>query len=149
MGDEYYKVVRLKTGEIILCMMNPDVRSIASVSHLTLVEPVQIMQIKETSRNNEVVGESFVMRPWIGLSDSDEFVIGTDIVLTVGDMKLDVRKQYKQYTTHTIKVKQAQREQEEKDIAIEQLLRDVTPGEVRIIDEESSYYGDYDPYEED
>lgn len=149
MVDGYFKVVRLKTGEMILCAMENDISSIVSITHLTLIEPVQIVQMRETTRNNEVVGESFAMRPWIGMSDSDEFVITTDIVLTIGNQKHEIKKQYLQYVTSTAQTKKKIRERLERDEAIEQLLRDVTPGEVRIIDEDYPYYGEYDEYEED
>lgn len=138
----YYKIVRLKTGESILCSMNHDVKSLATETHIHLNTPVQVVPHQETRRGNHVLGESFMLRPWMGLSDSDEFTISTDIVLTIGSLKKEVREQYINYVHHANETRQRI---EDSETAYE-FLREITPGELRIIDIDE-FTGDY--YEEE
>jgi hypothetical protein len=133
-NDDYFKIIKLKTGELILCAMASDVKSVAGESHICLIEPVQIIPQQQQRHKGQVIGETFILRPWIGMSDSDEFIISTDIVLTIGDLKRDVRQQYVNYITQTIATKKRVRDQHDREEAVMQLLMDVTPGEVKIID---------------
>ena len=134
----FYKVVRLKTGEAILCSMNDDINSLAAVSHLTLINPVLATATSQLTKDHSVFGESFMLRPWIGLSDSKEFVIGTDIVLTIGNLYELVREQYDVYLVEREKAEkffEVQRKEEEKkkndeevNVAIFNLLTEVNEG---------------------
>jgi hypothetical protein len=110
--------------------------------------PVQVIPHQETRRNGQVIGESFVLRPWIGLSDSDEFTISTDIVLTIGSLKKEVRQQYVNYIEHTIETQKRQEEQIEREEAAENLLREITPGELYFVDEPLNMENNHDENQE-
>ena len=140
--DNYYKIVKLKTGENILCNMERDIKSAASETHLHLNVPVQVVPMKETRKGNHVIGESFMLRPWMGLSDGEEFTISCDVVLTIGDMKKEVKQQYVNYVTQSQEARKRFLEQEERSEAANDLLREVNQGDVRII-EIDDYHGDY------
>jgi hypothetical protein len=143
--DGYFKIVKLKTGENILCNMERDVKSAAAETHLHLNIPVQVVPMQETRKGNHVIGESFMLRPWMGLSDGEEFTISTDVVLTIGDMKREVRKQYVTYVTQAKESRQKFLEHEERSEAANDLLREVNNGDVRIIeidDTQGEYYGE-------
>ena len=146
--DTFYKIVKLKTGETILCTMNNDIRSLASETHLQLTTPVQVIPHQESRRNGQVVGESFVLRPWIGLSDSDEFTISADIVLTIGSLKKEVRQQYVNYIEHTNETQKLHEDQVEREEAAVNLLREITPGELYFIDEPLIMENDHDNNQE-
>ena len=146
--DTFYKIVKLKTGETILCKMNNDIRSLASETHLQLTTPVQVIPHQESRRNGQVVGESFVLRPWIGLSDSDEFTISADIVLTIGSLKKEVRQQYVNYIEHTNETQKLHEDQVEREEAAVNLLREITPGELYFIDEPLNMENDHDNNQE-
>jgi hypothetical protein len=146
--DTFYKIVKLKTGETILCTMNNDIRSLASETHLQLTTPVQVIPHQESRRNGQVVGESFVLRPWIGLSDSDEFTISADIVLTIGSLKKEVRQQYVNYIEHTNETQKRHEDQVEREEAAVNLLREITPGELYFIDEPLNTENDHDNNQE-
>jgi hypothetical protein len=91
MDNEFYKVVKLKTGETILCTMSSDVKNMSAEPYIKMTVPVLVIPHQETRKGANIVGESFILRPWMGLSNSEEFVIGTDIVLTIGDLKKEVK----------------------------------------------------------
>jgi len=141
--DGYFKIVRLKTGENILCSMDRDIKSPASETHLQLNIPVQVVPMKEMRKGNHVVGESFMLRPWMGLSDGEEFTISTDVVLTIGDLKKEVKQQYVNYISQAKETRKKILDQEERSEAADELLREMNNGELRIIELEDEYYGDY------
>lgn len=145
MDNEYFKILKLKTGEQILCSMSNDVKSAASETHLRLTMPVQVVPQNETRKANQIVGESFFLRPWIGLSDSEEFVISTDIIVTIGDVKREVKEHYINYVEHAIETNKRIRDKQETSDAVDQLIRDVSNGQLNIVDE----YLTEDRYEED
>jgi hypothetical protein len=139
-ADEgYYKIVKLKTGETILCTMDADVKSISSTSYLLINEPVQVIPHKETRKGRHIVGESFLMRPWIGLSDSEEFTVSVDVVMTIGNIKSEVKRQYVDYLTQASHTRDAILRSE----AVDDLFREMSNGELNIVDV------DYDPVYED
>ena len=139
-ADEgYYKIVKLKTGETILCTMDADVKSISSTSYLLINEPVQVIPHKETRKGRHIVGESFLMRPWIGLSDSEEFTVSVDVVMTIGNIKSEVNRQYVDYLTQASHTRDAILRSE----AVDDLFREMSNGELNIVDV------DYDPVYED
>lgn len=138
----YYKVIRLKTGDSIICSMERDVRSLSSENYLKLIDPVQVISTQEKTRGNQVVGESYVLRPWIGLSDSEEFVISVDVVLTIGDLKKQVRDQYINYIKNTTESRKIQKERDETEEAIYKLLKEVNPGHDVYIINDDMIYGD-------
>lgn len=148
MNDEaYYKIVKLKTGEIIVCSMANDINSFAKENFLELIEPVQVIPQRETRKGNSIVGESFLLKPWIGLSDSEEFIVNTDIILTIGNLKKEVKQQYVDYVNQTAQLRKKIKDYEEREEAVTKLLQDVTPGDVKIIDEVNYLLDeDYDEY---
>ena len=113
--------------------MDHDVKSLVTESHLTLKSPVHAAPYRETRDNSEVMSESFILRPWIGMSDSREFVIGTETVLTIGAMRKDIREQYELYIEHSIEIKRRLDQADEIDEAMDKLLRSVAPGEPKFI----------------
>lgn len=141
--DGYYKVVRLKTGESILCSMDRDIKSPASETHLQLNVPVQVVPMKEMRKGNHVIGESFMLRPWMGLSDGEEFTISTDVVLTIGDLKKEVKQQYVNYISQAKETRKKILDQEERSEAADELIREMNNGELRIIELDDEHYGEY------
>lgn len=88
MAKRYNKVVRLRTGEILLCQVERPMNSVKGVSFVDLFVPVQMF----VQRNGP--SEQYVMTPWFNLSDSEELEIPVDQVLTIGDMKDEVIEKY-------------------------------------------------------
>lgn len=84
-----------------------------------------------------------MLRPWMGLSDGEEFTISTDVVLTIGDLKKEVKQQYVNYISQAKETRKKILDQEERSEAADELLREMNNGELRIIELEDEYYGDY------
>jgi len=96
--------------------------------------------MKEMRRLDGVVSaETFMLRPWVGLSDSSEFSISMDIILTIGNAKRGVQKQYETFLTYSAEAEDYYREQEESRLrsdAAEMLIRELSPNKFyRIVDD--------------
>lgn len=93
----YYKIVRFKTGENILCQMDKDIKSISTEVYFHMINPVIRSVAGGTEVNGNIVSEQYILNPWIGGTSSDEFVVPVEIVLTIGDMDERQTVQYKAY----------------------------------------------------
>lgn len=150
MDNEYFKIVRLKTGESILCSMSNNVKSLIGETHLSLTMPVQVIHQSESQQKGQVLGESFFLRPWIGLSDSEDFVISTDIILTIGDLRREVKNHYVSYIEQTMETQKKVKDAYERSDAADNLLKEVSGGKLNIIDEYTIGDGyDREDYEDD
>lgn len=135
MMRDYYKLIRFKTGETIICRTESDVRSPSADPVLTIYDPVQVVTHQETRNGIQVIGENYVLRPWIGLSDSEEFQVSSDVIMTVGNLRREVREVYLTYVQTMHESKRLSEEEFSRSDAAEQLLRDVSFGEYKIIDD--------------
>lgn len=138
----FYKVVRFKTGENLLCQMTRDVRSLAQESYLKISRPALAVAVGYTGQKDtgDVFTERFAIRPWLDVSDSEEYTIGLDLVLTIGDMKPSMVKQYEEYWKNQAEVMKVielrEFRQYAKDAVEGFLLSMSSNGEVTIIQED-------------
>lgn len=84
-----------------------------------------------------------MLRPWMGLSDGEEFTISTDVVLTIGDLKKEVKQQYVNYISQAKETRKKILDQEERSEAADELIREMNNGELRIIELDDEHYGEY------
>ena len=79
MGEEFYAIIKLISGEEILSLIMIDEND---------GEPVIVLQnpitIKSFHTNN---GEFIKVKPWIEMSDDDFFIINLDKVITMTETK--------------------------------------------------------------
>lgn len=134
--NETYKVVRLKTGDVILCTIESDIAMTPSMTLLQIGSPLQVITVQDSRKGNSIMGESFILRPWMGMSDNSEFTINTDLVVTMGDMKPDIKQHYINYIEHSLDAAQQIFDAQERSNAADQLIRDVSGGDLNIIHEE-------------
>lgn len=143
-GEEglFYKIVRLKTGENIVCSMNRNVQSITQEPYLSMTNPVMIVLSKQILRDNDTVAEQYLFRPWMGASDSQDFVIPTDIALTIGDLKNVFVLKYLEYVHEVARLDRVFKKEQQIEIdrqMIYNLLKDVNEGRpVHIVTENDS-----------
>ncbi len=134
---EHYKVVRFKTGESVLCTMPVDLKSPMGETWIHMSNPVQIIPQQETRQKthrgkvHEVIGETFILKPWMGLSNTEDFHVSADFILTIGDLKNNIKEYYASYVTRAHEADLREQDSE----AADSLLRDVSGGKLNIIDE--------------
>ena len=144
-SGEYYKVIRLRTGETLLCILDNDIESVAAETYLTLIRPVQAViadgpnSRRTTQDNLGVIATDYKLKMWIDASDSKEFVIDTSIILTIGNMSPRIRYQYDEYVKLMDETERAFAEHTHNlrtEAAIVALLTGITPWGYTILDEE-------------
>lgn len=133
-SEGVYKVMKLKTGETVLCELAEELKDFSFMPTIDLVNPVLIQYAQMQIQNGAVTGENIIIKPFLSLSSSTVYPISTDVIITMGNMKNPVLKSYLKYT----KGMAEQRKEEEADEAIIDLLQSVTPDRpVLIIEHET------------
>jgi hypothetical protein len=135
----FYKVVRLRTGEMLLCTLDADVKSVASETHLTLNHPVHAVP---DGSSKEVDGGGIVMmgyklKNWMDACLDDSYTIDTNMVLTIGNMTTRIKVQYSEFIKimkHVDANVQRQAEDIEREGALTGLLLSLsTKGEFHVV----------------
>lgn len=83
-------VLKLKNGETIIAVVRPADNSMVWVDDPIAVIPVPVQQ-------NGVNGETFLLKPWIGISGDTSFLISGKEVLTTCSLKQNLVEQYNAY----------------------------------------------------
>lgn len=85
------RVLKLRNGEMIIATIEETTDDdIVKISNVISVVPHQVMQ-------GEMVGETFLLKPWIGITEDRYFFIAKDNILTVCSLRENLVKQYKSY----------------------------------------------------
>ena len=137
MDTEYCKLIRFKSGEMIICWTDTDLKNPMAEPIITIHDPVLVNFIQESRIGVHITGENFTFRPWIGLSDSDEYMITSDSIMTIGNVRREARDLYCNYINTIHESRQRRMEHFARADAAESLLREVSPGTYRIVDDPS------------
>ena len=136
----YYKILRFKTGETLLCVMESDVKSIATETYCEMIRPC-IRSIAAVSNvAGDTIGEQYNLSPWVGSSSSEAFTIPIEMVLTIADMNPYQIAQYKAYWSVIETKERVQKVDREADIRDTELfaflLSISVEGKLNFINEE-------------
>lgn len=101
--DMIFKTALLRSGEKILFAMDKEL-SHTDRNSMKLIEPVVIDTFTYMGGSGATEHGSR-LRPWMNLSDSDEYVIPTEFIIAMGDMRPDVKSYYLQYAEDLAKAK--------------------------------------------
>lgn len=82
-------VIKLKNGEMIIASIQQN-EDVLLLNNPIAIVPVPVMQ-------GNVAGETFVMKPWIGISNDVDYLISLDEVLTTCSLKENLLEQYNKY----------------------------------------------------
>jgi hypothetical protein len=102
--DMFFKVILLRSGEKILCALEKDTNPQIDRHTLKIIEPVVIDSFSGVGESGRIETGSR-LRPWMNLSDSDEYIIPYEFVIAVGDMRPDVKKHYVEYVNDLVVTK--------------------------------------------
>lgn len=87
-----YKMLKLITGEIILCTTDDDCEDLHEKSSITIMDPVLMNQLR-IPRQGYIL-ESYVLLPWLSFCETPMFDIPTKHILVVGDLKEQLKSNY-------------------------------------------------------
>ena len=114
------KVLKFKNGDLVIATMRGDeANGIVWIDNPIAVVPYPVMR-------EEIVGETFLLKPWIGITEEKSFLIKTSEIMTICTLRPNLLEQYKRYiSTETIEERPPE---EDYDLELEtiraELLRD-------------------------
>ncbi len=116
------KVIKLKCGDLIIATLRDE-----SKEGLVWVEnPISV--VAHPVMHNEIMGETFLLKPWIGISDEKSFLIRKSEIITVCTLRLSLLEQYKKYISGSPTFESEEEYTEDLDVELETiragLLRD-------------------------
>lgn len=129
---EYFKVVKLRTGELLFCTIDADVKSINTETHLTLNHPIHAVpngETKETGDKQGVIMTGYKLKPWMDTCGDHAYTVDTNMVLTLGNMTTRIKVQYTEFVNimkHVDANIQRQAEDIEREAALASLLLDIS-----------------------
>lgn len=115
----HYKLFKLVNGENIVCSTDDDCSNLRSKTSVFVCDPVLITPVR-IPRGVRIV-ETYVMTPWISITDEKIFEIATDQILVATDVKEHFKENYISYVDDT---NQQQLEETSKlEVSIQDMLQ--------------------------
>lgn len=84
------KVIKFKSGDLVIAQLYE------SVDGLYRIED-PIAAVTFPTMQGELVGETFLLKPWIGISKDKSFFVRKEDILVVCSLKDNLLEQYKNY----------------------------------------------------
>ncbi len=114
------KVLKFRNGDLVIATLHEDKEGLLKIENPIAVVPYPMMQ-------GEVVGETFLLKPWIGITEEKSFLIRKSEIMTVCTLRQNLLDQYKRYISPEYKFEDPSGE-EDLDLDLETiragLLRD-------------------------
>lgn len=114
------KVLKFRNGDLVIAILHEDKEGLLKIENPISVVPYPVMQ-------GEVVGETFLLKPWIGITEERTFLIRKSEIMTVCTLRQNLLEQYTRYTSPEYKFEDSS-EEEDLDVDLETiragLLRD-------------------------
>ena len=83
-------VLRLKNGETLIASVR-----LADPNNYWLDDPIAVIAVQVTHEG--INGETFLLKPWIGISPDKSFLLNAGEILTSGSLKESLLQQYLMY----------------------------------------------------
>ena len=83
-------VLKLKSGELLIAGVRE-----AEDNMVWLDEPIQAISVPVTHNGQQ--GETFLLKPWIGISSDTSFLVSAREIITSCTLKKNLLDQYNQY----------------------------------------------------
>jgi hypothetical protein len=112
------KVLKFKNGDLVIASIrDSDTNELFWMDNPIAVVPYPVMQ-------EDIVGETFLLKPWIGITTEKTFLIPKSEILTVCLLRENLLEQYERYISGEVKLPE---ESDEANLDLEvlhsQLLR--------------------------
>jgi hypothetical protein len=109
----YYKYLKLVTGQNIIVTTDVDLIDIEDHDHrhtISIADPIEVILVKVPVGDSYI--ETFVMRPWLPMSESDVYYLQTKHILLATNLQEYIQKQYIAYMEERKKTKSDEQLQE-------------------------------------
>jgi len=109
------KVLKFKNGDLVIATMRGDeANGIVWIDNPIAVVPYPVMR-------EEIVGETFLLKPWIGITEEKSFLIKTSEIMTICTLRPNLLEQYKRYISTEEKPPEYSEEDEDLDLDLENI----------------------------
>lgn len=126
--DTYYKIMKLTTGETVVFSTDDPCRDIFSRKTISIIDPV-MLQVMRMPKDNALF-ETYILIPWCSFAEDDVIEVSTSQIITIGNLKEGLRKNYLEYIIEKNKPKE---QDEESSLTFEDFIDEL---EEEPLDEE-------------
>lgn len=96
MNNYALKLIRLKDGDMIACHTSiTNYKDLYRTHSIEIKNPLSIVAYQVPTDTG--VGEGFILKPWMGICVDENYIIPTDCIMTVADLKTEIKEQYERY----------------------------------------------------
>ena len=113
MNEQFFKVFKLKNGELMAGISSQDItmEQVVMLPTVEISSPVIFSSFRFLDQEGELV-ETISMQPLLPISDDDTFQIRTDHVFSVATMREAATAKYVQFIEHLSKVRELETNEE-------------------------------------
>ena len=98
------KVIKFKNGDLVIASIrDSDTNELFWMDNPIAVVPYPVIQ-------EDVVGETFLLKPWIGITTEKIFLVPKSEVITVSLLRENLLEQYERYISGEVKLPQETQE---------------------------------------
>lgn len=91
----HYKLLKLSNGESIVCCTDDDCQNLRSKVSIHICDPVLVTPFRMPK--GMTIAETFIMTPWISISDESVFEVPTEQIIIAVDIKENFKENYKSF----------------------------------------------------
>lgn len=84
------KVLKFKNGDLVIAQIEDSFDGLYRIENAIAAITFPTMQ-------GEIVGETFLLKPWIGISNDTSFLVRKEDIITVCNLRENLLQQYKNY----------------------------------------------------
>jgi hypothetical protein len=99
---ENHKILKFKNGEIMVCRTESKDVNVDNVYFINVWDPVTIVIMHMMPTNEGVVGERYLLKPWMPLSEDEMFIIDTESLITICNVGEQTLKNYLDFQNRRI-----------------------------------------------
>jgi hypothetical protein len=90
-----YKLIKLTSGETIVCTTEDSCEDLAEKKTITIVNPVALNHVRIP--RGTILVESYIMLPWMSFTENNTFNVSTSQIIVAATIKEELRKNYIDY----------------------------------------------------
>lgn len=140
--NTYYKLIKLSSGDNIICTTEDDCKDFIKKKIITVHNPVVINTIR-VPRGTSIL-ESYILIPWFNFCDSEIYDISTQQIVTTSNIKDGLVKNYQTFLEN----REKDEEEETKDISVEDLQEEDPDIVQQLMDTLAEHIGEQSEEEE-
>lgn len=98
MSNLYYKLIKVTSGETIVCSTDDDCSNLTEKNSICIVDPVLVNHVRIPK--GEYLVESYVLLPWLSFSAHAIYDLPTSQIIIATDVKESVKNNYIEFVVN-------------------------------------------------